>query len=156
MTNCYSEMNGRETNEKCEKKLRHLITDRGLLEGKALVSFDRVHRLGRKKTGARFPRPIVCRLTYYKDKEMILKNAPKLRGSNISMCEQFSQETQELHSQLFSACKAAKEQENSPILKFYINYKHAAVHFRNGSKKNFNIDQINSKSDWYKFDERNF
>ena len=152
----FTEETGRETNEDCEKKLRNLIVEKSMLNGKALISFDRVHRLGRKKNDARGSRPIICKVTSYKDKETILKNAAKLRGSRISMCEDYSQQTQEINNQLFSACKAAKDIEESPVQKFYVNYKYASVHFKNGSKRNFNLKQIQQNSGWYNITERNF
>ena len=150
----FSEESGWESNEECEKKLRNLIVDRNMLDGQALVSFDRVHRLGKKKKDARYPRPIICKVTSYKDKETIKKNAAKLRGSRISMSEDYSAETQEIHKNLFNACKAAKDREDSTVEKFYVNYKYASVHFNNGIKRNFNMSQIEKKRDWYNIVER--
>ena len=32
------------------------------------IEFDRVHRIGRFRQDQRYPRPIVAKFTYYKDK----------------------------------------------------------------------------------------
>ena len=138
-----------ETSEDCEKKLRNLIMSKDMLNGKGLIQMDRTHRLGAKKREQRQSRAIICKMTYYKDKDMILKNARKLRGTKISMSEQFSQQTTETHSKLYKACKTARDMENSPINKFFINYKYASVWLKNGQKKNVNLHQIEQRSDWF-------
>ena len=141
----------RESNEDCEKKLRNLIVNQDMLNGKSLVQFDRVHRLGSKKNGATRSRPIVCRLTFFKDKQTILKNGPKLKGTNISMSEQYSEQTVDLHKKLYTACKAAKSVENSPIERYYVNYKYASVVLKSGERRNFNLEKIEGNVKWYEF-----
>ncbi|KAH9378173.1 hypothetical protein HPB48_013281 [Haemaphysalis longicornis] len=50
---------------------------------------DRAHRLGRH--AANRPRPIIGKFTFHKTKETVLTNAPKLKGTDFSIGEDFSQ-----------------------------------------------------------------
>ena len=60
--------------ENCEKLISQLITQHGIADFSGDYVFDRVHRLGpRKSNNGDKPRPIICRFTAYKDKEYVLK-----------------------------------------------------------------------------------
>ena len=138
-----------ETDETCKKKIRNLIASKQLLHGNAHVRFDRVHRLGRKKINATRPRPIVCRFTFYEDKEYIFRNGKNLQGSEITMAEHYSWLTTTINSSLYRACKEAKQAE-SMIQRFYVNYRCAVVHYTNGKKKTFTLKNIDEGKMWYK------
>ena len=143
-----------ETNDDCEKKLTQLILSKKLLGGNSHVQFDRVHRLGRKNASVNSgkpprPRPIVCKLTFYKDKEILLQNGKLLKGCPIRMSEQYSKVTTDIHSKLFQACKSAKESPGSPIDKFFVKYRHAAVYLKNGKRATVNVNTVRD-SNWYK------
>ena len=57
------------------------------------IEFDRVHRIGRFRQDQRYPRPIVAKFTYYKDKKIVREAAPRtLLGTNYSVNEQFPAE----------------------------------------------------------------
>src|SRR5258705_2734134 len=60
----------------------------GLFESSQAPRFDRVHRLGAFRQGQ--SRPIIARLTFYKDKAMILAKAKILKDSTFSIYEDFS------------------------------------------------------------------
>ena len=144
-----------ETNEDCEKMIRKFISEKKLLTGSvggdSFVKLDRVHRIGRKRDDGKH-RSIVCRLTYYKDKEQILYNGKLLRGSGVSMSEQYSRLTSDINSKIYKACKTAKEKD-STIKRFYVKYRFATVHYESGQKKmrkNYDLRKIEAAENWYK------
>ena len=143
-----------ETNEDCEKKLSQLIQSKKLLGPNSHVQFDRVHRLGRKNVAGSQgkptrPRPIVCKLTFYKDKDILLQNGKLLKGSAIRMSEQYSKRTTEIHSKIFQSCKRAKESPGSTIDKFFVKYKHAVVYLKSGKRITVNANTVKD-SNWFK------
>ena len=62
------------------------------------IEIERAHRTG-KKIDSRH-RTIVLKLSKYKSKELILKNAHKLKGQNIYINEDFSNETRAIRKEL--------------------------------------------------------
>ena len=61
------------------------------------ISFERVHRIGRKTVPPAWghparPRIIVAKFTYFKDRERVRKSAKRLKGTNYGNQEQFSEE----------------------------------------------------------------
>ena len=73
------------------------------------IEFDRVHRLGRYKRGQTYPRPIVAKVTYYKDKEYVRQAAPKtLIGKSISVNEQFPSEIEARRKVLYLIAQNAR------------------------------------------------
>ena len=65
-----------ETRQECEELVCEMITDK--LELAEAIQFKRVHRLNAKPNS-----PIVARCTLYKDKENIMKEKRKLKGSSV-------------------------------------------------------------------------
>ena len=65
-----------ETRQECEELVCEMITDK--LELAEAIQFKRVHRLNAKPNSA-----IVARCTLYKDKENIMKEKRKLKGSSV-------------------------------------------------------------------------
>ena len=66
--------------ENCENKVKEFIsTELGIGQD---ISFDRVHRLGRFSSFQMFPRPIVAKFTFFKEKELVrAAAAQKLVGN---------------------------------------------------------------------------
>ncbi|XP_033112051.1 uncharacterized protein LOC117112939 [Anneissia japonica] len=62
------------------------------------IQIERVHRLNTKAKGSR----IIARFAKYKDKQRILKNALKLKGSRISISEDFAPKTRIIRSKLLA------------------------------------------------------
>ena len=148
-----------ETDNDCEKKIRNLIVSNDMLSGNVHVQMDRCHRLGKPQkadssgqtSSQNFkPRPIVCRMTHYKDKQMILENGKKLKGSEIRISEQYSKLTRQMHSSMYQKCKAAKESSNSCIEKFYIKYQYAAIYSKSGKRRNVDLDRMLEDPNWCK------
>ena len=112
--------------ENCEDKILKLIEERGIFDPGYEVHIDRAHRLGRKKDGpdAR-PRPLIARFTYFKDKDHIIKNGRKFKGTRVAVSEDFSKLTLSIHQELRTqAQKAQGELSTQPgQLKAIINYK---------------------------------
>lgn len=77
-----------ETWEATEKLVNDLLETKLDLKE---VEIERAHRIGRKRTES--PRLIICKLLKYKDKERVLKNWSKLKGTNIFINEDFSEKT---------------------------------------------------------------
>ena len=89
-------------------------------------SFDCVHRLGRYKRGQTYPRPIVAKFTYYRDKEAVRHAAPKiLIGTKYSVNEQFPQEIENRRKSLYPVAKRARQNKQNKVRlvrdKLYIN-----------------------------------
>ena len=110
--------------ENCEARIKQFLYEDMRLEQE--FSFDRVHRLGRFKRGQTYPRPIVAKFTYYKDKETVRQAAPKtLIGSSYSVNEQFPQEIENRRKLLYPVAKRARQNPNNKVRlvrdKLYIN-----------------------------------
>ena len=86
--------------EDCETRLRTFLReDMGISRS---IGFDRVHRLGRFKPAQLRPRPIVAKFTFYRDKEFVRQEAPKvLIGTGYSVNEQFPQEIESRRKVLY-------------------------------------------------------
>ncbi|XP_050043438.2 uncharacterized protein [Dermacentor andersoni] len=65
---------------------------------------ERAHRVGRHS--ANHPRPLIVRFNHYKKKEMVLSNGRKLKGTDLSMGEDFSPAVREARRKLVSFAKA--------------------------------------------------
>lgn len=73
------------------------------------VSFERVHRMGRWSEHNLYPRNIVAKFTYFKERELIRTRAPqKLKGSNVWVNEQFPPEIEERRKKLYPIMRLAK------------------------------------------------
>ncbi|CAB4044117.1 unc-13-like C, partial [Paramuricea clavata] len=73
------------------------------------IKIDRSHRLGKPRSGESKPQPIVARFNYFQDREQILKNAKKLKGSNLGIGEQFPEEIVKIRKELYPELKRAKD-----------------------------------------------
>jgi hypothetical protein len=73
------------------KEIIHNVLEKqfGLEKAKENIKIDRAHRLGKRVPSK--PRAIICKFNYYPDKEQILENTRKLKGSSIAVSELISQ-----------------------------------------------------------------
>ena len=78
-----------ETWEQTQVKVQKLIDEKLKIDN---IKVDYAHRVNRRhdKTG---PRPIIARLTHDTDKEKVMKNSWKLKGSNVFINEDLSEYT---------------------------------------------------------------
>ena len=92
-----------ETPVSCEERLNELFTD--TLELAESVPFDRVHRLGDKADA-----PLIARCTFYKDKVKILKAKSKLKGTNLYIGEDFTENVRAVRKKLTVIMKEKKRE----------------------------------------------
>ena len=69
------ESESHQATENCEMIIKNFI--RMEMNISKDIPFDRVHRLGRYFDQQRFPRPIMAKFTYFKDKELVSLQAPR-------------------------------------------------------------------------------
>ena len=81
-----------------------------------------------KKQEKNHPRTIMCYLLSYEDKQNDLKNCKKLKGTNIFVNEDFSQESLEHRRELWKEVRRLREEEDKIS---YLNYCSIAVRSKN-------------------------
>lgn len=87
------------------------------------VEIERAHRIGRKKDPKK-PRPIVARFLNFKMKMSVLERGRELKGTSLSINEQFPQEILERRRVLYPIMKSNRAQNIKVRLtmdKLYIN-----------------------------------
>ena len=70
-----------ETWEKCQEKLSAILIDKLGMD----PSFERVHRIGR--LGEKVPRDLVAKFTRFSEREAVMRNRRKMKGTNIFINE---------------------------------------------------------------------
>ena len=115
--------------------------------------FERVHRLGRRKSDASRPRPIIAKMTFYKNKEEILKESYKFRNTPYNVAEDFSKATLSIRRQLVAKAKEAKVNCNQ-VSSFKINYRRLVMHYQNPAtqhtySRGFNLCDVLENTNWY-------
>lgn len=78
------------------------------LENVKGIEFQRVHRLGTKRDGKH--RPIIARFLRFPEREMVMRNAFKLKGTAQAIMEDFPKEIIEARRKLIPMLKDAKRQ----------------------------------------------
>ena len=89
----------------CETIICNII--RSNFEIEEEIQLERAHRLGRKHDQR--PRPIVAKFNRNPQRELVRKTASKLKGTSISLEEQFLKEIQWRRKQLPSDLRREKE-----------------------------------------------
>ena len=89
-----------ETNEDVVNKLKTLI--KVDLQINEPIIIERAHRVGKFENK---PRTIVCKLLNWQEKENILAKAKNLKGKNVYINEDFSEETMRIRKELFAQAK---------------------------------------------------
>ena len=99
-----------ETWETTTRKVEDIITNRLGIKQKVII--ERSHRGGKKQmdkfTGK--PRTIFAKILDYRDKELIMQNAKKLKGSGIFINEDYSKETMEIRKGLWMKVKKLRDE----------------------------------------------
>ena len=145
--------------EDCEKLIHNVLDNLNILSNEE-VWIDRAHRLGRKKTDADKPRPIIVKFCYFKQKDFIIKNAFKFRNCETNVSEDFSKETLEVRKKLLNHGKMAKQTYNDPVkslVNYKANYKRLTLTYSLNKKdvnakkvtRHFNLDDISSNVYWF-------
>ena len=99
-----------EENEDTTKMIHKLLEEKlEIQDATHSIKIDRSHRLGKQHHNQRGkPRPIVAKFNFFQDREMIRKNAKKLRGTKIGISEQFPEEIEETRRKLYPEMRKAK------------------------------------------------
>ncbi|XP_065675869.1 uncharacterized protein LOC136092077 [Hydra vulgaris] len=94
-----------ETSEEVLKKLKTLIKED--LQINEPITIERAHRVEKFENK---PRTIICKLLNWKEKESVLARARNLKGKNIFINEDFSEETMRIIKELFAQAKMHRSQ----------------------------------------------
>ncbi|KAK3095745.1 hypothetical protein FSP39_018472 [Pinctada imbricata] len=94
------------SHEDTEEVLQNFIRDE--LELTQDFNFERVHRIGREQ-GHR-PRAIVAKFTSFKQREIVRKSGPKLKGKRYGINEQFPKDVMDTRRSLLPIFRDAKRQ----------------------------------------------
>ena len=103
-----------ETWEQCEEEIQNIFKEKLGLEN---INIERAQR-SKGKTNSNKPRTIVCKLLSYKQKKEVLKNAKKLKGSNIFINEDFCFETMQRRKELWEEVKRLRSEGQIAFLNY--------------------------------------
>nr|XP_037287721.1 uncharacterized protein LOC119180694 [Rhipicephalus microplus] len=90
----------------------------------------RMHRIGRKTQNRE--RPVILKLYNFSEKMLVLRNCGKLKGTAISISEDFSARVQDLRKKLWQSAKEDRD---------------------NGAKVTLVFDKLKIDDDLYKWNE---
>ena len=94
--------------EDCVRKVLSLIEENlSIQNARTEIKLHRAHRMGRYNPTK--IRPIVAKFVLYPDREMVRKNAGKLKGTNFGISQQFPREIMEKRRKLVPIMKAARD-----------------------------------------------
>ncbi|KAK3746092.1 hypothetical protein QZH41_004617 [Actinostola sp. cb2023] len=99
-----------EGQENTEEIIRALFTDKLNMTNVEEIEFQRLHRFGRPKNGSR---PVIARFLRYKDVIKVLQNTFRLKGSSISIFQDFPKEIQDSRKRQLQKLKKAKDEGKS-------------------------------------------
>ncbi|KAH7979630.1 hypothetical protein HPB49_010219 [Dermacentor silvarum] len=102
-----------ESSEESEGHVRNVCQSKLGIQS---VSIERAHRLGKFQPGK--CRPLIAKFTLFKEKQQILSNAKKLKGSNISVSEDFSKTVRMKRKFLWEYAKSRKEESDKVSLRY--------------------------------------
>ncbi|XP_070546655.1 uncharacterized protein [Ptychodera flava] len=115
-----------ESWEATEKKVKEIIKDTMQIEKD--VQIERAHRIMNAPI-TKGSKPIIASFSSWKDKELILRNGRKLKGTNISVDEDFSPRMRSIRKKLFAKRRELLEQDKN--IKTSVRYDKLIV-FRGG------------------------
>lgn len=105
-----------ESMDRSEQKVRHLFKTKLGLDGDGVI-IERAHRLGQYRDQGK-PRQIIVRLHRFKDRQLILSSASKLKGSNVYINEDFTDAIRKKRKELLPQLRAARERGDMAVLKY--------------------------------------
>lgn len=79
--------------------------------GVHISSVERLHRIGRKQPSSDRPRPVILKLIDHREKINILVNCSKLKGSDISISEDFSLTTRIKRKKLWDSTSELRKSD---------------------------------------------
>lgn len=102
--------NNKETWNESENLIKSICKDK---LGVDLKTVQRAHRVGRYNEN--FKRPIIVNFASYKEKQDILSNAKKFKGSNYSVDQDYSPKTREIRKKLWEYAKTKKADSGNRV-----------------------------------------
>ena len=109
--------NDHESWEQTEDKVKKLFKDKLKLENG--IEIERAHRMKQRPgNDASRPKTIILKLLRYKDKELILKNAKKLKDSGVFINEDFSDDTNYIRMGLKEKMKLERKKGKYCVLNY--------------------------------------
>ena len=103
-----------ETWEATERKVHDLIKTK--LKITEPIPFERCHRLGRKRANG--SRPIITKLSFFKDKLRLFKQAKELKNSGVSISEDYVKSVREARSKMVPLMKLARDKGKRASLNY--------------------------------------
>ena len=97
----------RESWEECENKIYNLLGEK-LEMNTSNITIERAHCVGENSNDKE--RAIVVQFSFYKEKINILRNYKKLKGTKISIFEDFSQEAMQIRKEKWKEVLANRKQ----------------------------------------------
>ena len=157
-----STINARES-EDCDSIIINLLKSRGFFKGDYTLEIDRAHRLGRKQAGVGRPRPIIVRFSFYKDKELVMKNGRLFKGCEVNASEDYSKITLGIHKQLHTHAKDAKfalnndDTQTISIVHHKVTYRRVVLTYKSNNNaasspeftRSFNLQYVLSNRKWF-------
>ena len=97
-----------ETDDGCTRKILQFCEEKLEIENAARdIKLHRAHRMGRYTPTK--VRPIVAKFAYYPDRELVRKNAGKLKDTPFGISQQFPKEIMETRKRLVPIMKEARQ-----------------------------------------------
>ena len=112
-----------ETWEISEEKATKVFKEKLGIEKDIIIERTNRKKRNYKDKDKKRPRTIVLRLANVKDKNIILKNLNKLKGSDVYVNEEFNKETTELRKKLWEEVKQLRSEGKFA----YLNYRSVVI-----------------------------
>ena len=90
--------------ENCNAKIKKILEEKLQLKNVENIRFERCHRLNTMTK----PQPIICRFSWYQDRQNVWQSRKKLKGHDVSLSEDFPHEIQESRKTLYPIMKQAR------------------------------------------------
>ena len=108
----FSKIKERENEDTKEVLYNFLINNMKIEDAREKIKFDRVHRVGAKRTDKNAgPRDIVAKFNPYEGKELVMKYRAKLQGTSYGVNEQFPPEIEEVRKPLKKKMYEMKQED---------------------------------------------
>ena len=143
------------TTEDCDKVICDLLRKHKIIDPEDAHAglLERAHRLGKKNREQSKPRPIIVLCGSFKDKQYILQNSNKLKGTRYFISEDYSKATLAIRRELVQKGNYAKE-KCSRVQSFQVKYKRLVLKYVNpNSDKTFtwsySLQDTEGRPNWF-------
>ena len=154
--------NDNPRDENCDNLICNILREHNILDSKDTHQglLERAQRLGQKKPDQVRPRPIIVCCGSFKDKEYILYNSHKLKGTRYTMVEDFCRATLDIRRELVLKGKEAKD-KSPAVQSFQLKYKRLILKYVNPATNKmftwgFNLKDTMGSPNWFEHPIRKF